>query len=156
MRHALVALRAFGEAVFWGCVGGMAYWLVVSTVTSGGIAGFAVIGIPAVIGFTVGVATGAVGAVVAGLLSTTAVSNRTCRLVAGVVSGACVAGLCLLLFGHDDPTLGSWLQGPGDWWLFVVGPGLSAVAVGAWRGPAILRTQVPRLAARVEAPDRYN
>jgi hypothetical protein len=147
MSHALVSLRALVEALLWGSIGGAAYWLVISFASGGGPAGIMLVGIPAVIGMMVGMVTGLVGAIVAGTLSMTDVSDRTCRVIAGLVSGTCVTGVCLLLFGHDDPTLGSWLDTPQTWLQLVVGPGLIAVAVGAWRGPAILRWRVPRPAS---------
>lgn len=100
-------------------------------------------------GLFVGLATGVVGAVTAGVMSVYGVGDRTTRLVAGVVSGICVAGTLWLFFGREvDEMWGTWLEGPRDWWLLVVGPGLLAVAVGASRGPAVLRSDVPQLRRR--------
>ena len=103
----------------------------------------------AVFGLFVGLATGVVGAVTAGVLSATGVSDRAARVVAGVVSGICVAGTLWLFFSRPAEGLwDTWLEGPRDWLMLVVGPGLLAVAVGAWRGPAVLRSDVPRLRRR--------
>jgi hypothetical protein len=102
--------------------------------------------IAATFGLLVGAVTGVVGAVTAGVMSASGVGDRTTRLVAGVVSGCCVAGTLWLFFGREgDEMWGTWLEGPRDWFLLVVGPGLLAVAVGAWRGPAVLRSDVPQL-----------
>jgi hypothetical protein len=105
MRHVLIGLRAFGEAVFWGTV-----------------------------------------------MSAAGVGDRTCRIVAGVVSGICVSGTLWLFLGREvDEMLGTLLVGPREWLMYVVGPGLLAVAVGAWRGPAVLRSDVPQLRRRGDA-----
>ncbi|MFL6178546.1 MAG: hypothetical protein ACJ74E_01690, partial [Actinomycetes bacterium] len=114
MSHALVSLRAFVEALLWGSIGGAAYWLVINSV-SGNAGAVVFLAWPAFIGLFAGAVTGVVGAIVAGMLSMTDVSDRTCRVIAGLVSGTCVTGVCLLLFGHDDPTLGSWLDTPQTW-----------------------------------------
>jgi len=152
MRHALIGLRAFGEAVFWGTVGGGA-WGLLLWVSFGwlrdGEGLFSLVLISAVIGLMVGLPVGVVGAFVAAGLSLCGVSDRICRVVAGAVSGLCVAGVCWLTFGQEAEGLWvTWLQGPREWLLFVVGPGLAAVAMGAWRGPAVLRSDVPRLRRR--------
>jgi hypothetical protein len=144
MRHALIGLRAFGEALFWGTLGGGAWGLVIS-VNQGAVALNLAL-IAATFGLLVGAVTGVVGAVTAGVMSASGVGDRTTRLVAGVVSGCCVAGTLWLFFGREvDEMWGTWLEGPRDWFLLVVGPGLLAVAVGAWRGPAVLRSDVPQL-----------
>ncbi len=144
MRHALIGLRAFGEALFWGTLGGGAWGLVISL--SQGAVALNLALLAAGFGLFVGLATGVVGAVTAGVMSASGVGDRTTRLVAGVVSGICVAGTLWLFFGREvDEMWGTWLEGPRDWFLLVVGPGLLAVAVGAWRGPAVLRSDVPQL-----------
>ena len=147
MRHVLIGLRAFGEAVFWGTVGAGAWGLIISL--SQGAVALNLALLAAGFGLFVGAATGVVGGVTAGVMSASGVGDRTTRLVAGVVSGVCVAGTLWLFFGREvDEMWGTWLEGPRDWWLLVVGPGLLAVAVGAWRGPAVLRSGVPRLRRR--------
>ena len=146
MRHVLIGLRAFGEAVFWGTVGGGAWGLVMSL--SQGAVALNLALLAAGFGLFVGAATGVVGAVTAGVMSVSGVGDRTTRLVAGVVSGICVAGTLWLYFSREIEWVGTWLEGPRDWLLLVVGPGLLAVAVGAWRGPAILRSAVPELRRR--------
>lgn len=147
MRHALIGLRAFGEAVFWGTVGGGAWGLVISL--SQGALALNLSLLAAAFGLFVGTATGVVGAVTAGVMSVSGVGDRTTRLVAGTVSGLCVAGTLWLFFGREvDEMWGAWLEGPREWLMFVVGPGLLAVAVGAWRGPVVLRSDVPQLRRR--------
>jgi hypothetical protein len=147
MRHVLIGLRAFGEAVFWGTAGGGAWGLVISL--GQGTLALNLSLIAAVFGLFVGAVTGVVGAVTGGVMSAAGVGDRTCRIVAGVVSGICVAGTLWLFFGREvDEMLGTLLVGPREWLMYVVGPGLLAVAVGAWRGPAVLRSDVPQLRRR--------
>jgi hypothetical protein len=148
MRHALIGLRAFGEAVFWGTVGGGAWGLLLGVSFGGleeGEGFFYLVLISAAIGLMVGLLVGVVGAFVAAGLSLWGVSDRICRVVAGAVSGICVAGALWLFFGREDTVLGTWLEGPREWFFLVVGPGLAAVAMGAWRGPVVLRSAAPRL-----------
>lgn len=147
MRHALIGLRAFGEALFWGTVGGGAWGLVIS-VPQGALA-LNLSLLAAGFGLFVGAATGVVGAVTAGVMSVFGAGDRTTRLVAGAVSGLCVAGTLWLFFSREAEGLwDTWLESPRDWLMLVVGPGLLAVAVGAWRGPVVLSSDVPQLRRR--------
>ena len=147
MRHVLIGLRAFGEAVFWGTVGGGAYGLVLAA--GDGTAALNLAFIAAVFGLAAGVATGVVGAGSAALMSATEVSDRTCRIVAAAVSGICIVTFCWSVFSREAEGLWeTWLENPQEWLTLVVGPGLAAVAMGAWRGPAILRSDVPQLRRR--------
>lgn len=147
MRHALIGLRAFGEAVFWGTVGGGAWGLVMS-LEQGALA-LNLSLLAAGFGLFVGAATGVVGAVIAGVMSATGAGDRAARLVAGVVSGVCVASTLWFFFSREAEGLwDTWLEGPREWLMLVVGPGVLAVGVGAWRGPAVLRSDVPQLRRR--------
>lgn len=149
MRHALIGLRAFGEAVFWGTVGGGVWGLFIFLAMGSGSVALNLSLVSAAFGLAVGLITGVVGAVTAGVLSATGVSDRTCRVVAGVIAGICVAGTLWLFFSREVEGLwDTWLEGPREWLMFVVGPGIAAVAMGAWRGPAILRSDVPQLRRR--------
>lgn len=155
MRHVLVGVRAFGESLFWGAVGGAAYGLalgVVLTLFGGGLdevdAVFTFWVVAAgVFGFISGVVTGAVGMVIAATASVldaadSAGGRLVVRMVSAVVSGACVAATCWWMWDRNE-LLGS-PSTTGEWMQLVVLPGVAAAAVGAWRAVPILRWRLPR------------
>lgn len=156
MQHARVGLRALGEAVFWGTVGGGAYGLLLWVGFNGFDEGeglFYLVLISALIGLMVGLTVGAAGAVLAGGLSLWGASDWAGRVVAGVTSAIGVGWLLWFFMDNDDDVV-DFIVEAQDLWLFVVGPAALALVVGAWRAPAVLRAGADRdVRVRAEATE---
>ena len=149
MRHVLVGLRAAGEAVFWGVVGGTGYGLALFAVLTrlghGIEPVFAFVYFGALFGLAVGVVTALIGGVAAGVLSASRAPAWVARAVGGAVAGGIAALTCYYLstdlyhLAGSDPTTDDWL-------VLVVVPAAVAAGLGVWRTPIILRAPTPTVA----------
>ena len=159
--HALVGVRAFGEAIFWGIVAGAVYVPIVAvTLILPDSADVRSLTTMVSIGFVLGLAFGGLAGVVAGVpyaivvgglsaVSRHEVANAwVTRVLGGMAAAFGVALFCLATF--DDPTFGA--STPSQYLVMVGLPALIAAVLLAWRAPIILMSRTPAFVAKGTPP----